>query len=315
MERKEDDLLLLVLALVLGRDDDEPFADELFHRLRRRGRFHELQDPELEYLFERAFRHPRRPRRLEEAREIANSVLDGFRQGFQERVEKQIAEIGERVASIETSHGELAETVERRHEEQVASAYGLHEFIWFMTSGADVMNAKTTRYIPLRLFLGDPLPDEAARQRIVSAVEELVEPLGFERSYELPEESGSWWKRLLLRTKGVFTNEEVQRRLRTAEKALEVTCLEKPQAEANHLQAGAAAQLITALGSTPNACVQVGSLLLVKATDHDGKCAVMARTLTTDELRRIEENQAILKKPEEVLEWLRDDTHRRLTSR
>lgn len=310
--RDDNELLLLVLALVLAGEGDEPYAYDLFHRLRRRGRFRELQDPELEHLFERALRYPRRPRRLEEAREIAVSVLDGFRHAFQERVEKRIEEVGARLATTERAHEQLAARVEANRADQVGATYGLHEFIWLLTSGADITGAKTTRYVPLRLFLGDPLPDEATRQRIVAAVENLLEPLGFERSYELPEESGSWWKRLLLRTKGFFTHDEVQKRLRTAEQALEATYLDKPQAEANHLQAGAAAQLITALGSTPNACVQVGSLLLVKATDGEGKCAVIARTLTAEELRRIEENQAILKRPEEILEWLCGAAHPRI---
>jgi hypothetical protein len=146
----------------------------------------------------------------------------------------------------------------------------------------------------------------------LNAVENFFEPFGIERSFELPDESGSWWKRALLRTKNFLTHDEVQDRFRKAEEALEVKYLDKPQAEANNLQAGAAAQLITALNTTHNACVQVGSLLLVKATDTDGKCAVIARTLTSDELRRIEENQAILKRPEEILEWLGEPVCRRI---
>lgn len=150
----------------------------------------------------------------------------------------------------------------------------------------------------------------------MTAVERLFDPLGFERSYELPDESGSWWKKLLLRTKGFFASADVQKRLRTAEGALEAHYLDKPQAEANHLQAGAAAPLITALGTTPNACIQVGTLLLVKAT-KDGQSAVITRTLTKEELRRLEENQAMLKRPDQVLEWLETacQGHKRLPSK
>jgi hypothetical protein len=162
------------------------------------------------------------------------------------------------------------------------------------------------------LFLGDPVPDEASRKYVLSSLEDFLEIFQIERSSELPDESGSWWKRLLFRTKTLLTHDEVQDRFRKAEEALEAKYLDKPQAEANSLQAGAAAQLITALDSTHNACVQVGSLLLVKATDANGKCAVIARTLTSDELRRIEENQAILKRPEEILEWLGGGVRRRI---
>lgn len=312
VERKqEDSLLVALLLLLIAREDEDPYSYDLLRRLQLRGTLGEFVDPEVEYLLERALRRPR-PRRSEETREIAVSVLEGFRHAFQERVENQIRSIEERLQTAEMSQDKLQEAVNRQAIEQSATAYGLHEFISLLSAGGEIGSARTTRYIPLRLFLGDPVPDESIRQKIVAAVEELLKPLGFERSNELPEESGSWWKRLLLRTKGMLTHDEVQKRLRTAEQALEATYLDKPQAEANHLQAGAAAQLITALATTPNACIQVGSLLLVKGTRPDGQCAVVVRTLTTDELRSIEENQAILKRPEEVLEWLQGCATRKL---
>jgi len=308
--RDENDLLLLALVLMLARDGDDPFIDEVVYRVFRRGPFQEFLDPEAQHLLERSMRYPHRQRRAEEMRQVATSVLDGFRQAFQERVEKRVEELGQRVAALETSREMLEASADQLRADETSIAYGLHEFIWMLSSGTDIKDARTTRYIPLRLFVGDPLPDEASRQRIIAAVEALLDPLGFERSHELPEESGSWWKKLLLRTKGAFTHAEVKKRLKTAEQALEANYLDKPQAEANHLQAGAAAQLITALGTTPNACVQVGSLLLVKATDQAGSCAVIARTLTPDELRRIEENQAILRRPEQILEWLQGKANR-----
>jgi hypothetical protein len=82
----------------------------------------------------------------------------------------------------------------------------------------------------------------------------------------------------------MFTRPAIATRLRKAERAVEATYLDKPQAEANHFQAIGAASVIGALAGADNACVQVGSLLVVKATAADGKCVVVARTLTTDEL-------------------------------
>ena len=309
--RKGENLLLLALVVAM-REDDDPVLRELVFRASRRGFSDSGLDEELRYYLEHAMYRPRGHRRLDDMREIANSVLDGFRQGFQERVEKQVESLTSRVAGLEISREFVGANTDELQASQTSTAHSLHEFIWMLSSGADLTEARTTRYVPLRLFVGDPVPDEASRQRVITAVEALLEPLGFEPSFELPEESGSWWKRLLLRTKGALTHAEVQKRLKTAEQAIEANYLDKPQAEANHLQAGAAAQLITALGTTPNACVQVGSLLLVKATDQTGACAVIARTLTRDELRRIEENQAILRQPEQILEWLQGRTHDRL---
>ncbi len=305
--RRDDDLLLIVLVAVLLRDsgDDDPFISELVYRaLRRQRRLQESLDPELDHLLDRALRYPRRPRRLEEMREIANATLDGFRRSFQESVEQRLGELRARVDGLVESQAEMATTAAEMQEDQQGTKDTLHSFLWLLSSGADITKARVTRYVPVRIYFVDPLPDESTRRTIIAAIEGLVGPAGFERLYELPEESGSWWKRLVLRTKGFFTQEEVRSRLQTAERALEVTYLDKPQAEANNLQAQAAAGLIGALSSTPNACIQVGTLLLVKATDNDGRCALVARTLTNDELRMLEENQTILKKPGEILEYL-----------
>jgi len=313
IERRDDDLLLIVLVAALLRDggDEDPFVGDMVYRaLRRQGRLQESLDPELDHLLERALRSPRRPRRLEEMRQIANATLDGFRSSFQEGVEQRLGELSSKVDSLVKFQAEMTTTTARVEGDQQATKDTLHSFLWLLSSGANITKARVTRYVPVRLYFSDPVPDERTRETIISAIVDLVEPAGFERSYELPEESGSWWKRFVLRTKGFFTQEEVRSRLQIAERALEVTYLDKPQAEANNLQAQAAAGLICALNSTPNACIQVGTLLLVKATDTEGRSALVARTLTVDELRMIEENQAILRKPGEILEYLQTPMRR-----
>jgi hypothetical protein len=303
----DNDALLLFLLATLARgeaEDDPHFRELLYRAFRRQRQFRESWGPELDELFEKGFRLPRRPRRLEEAREIAISVLEGFRGSFEASVGKRIDELSARVGVMEENQLQLTATVSDQADDQLVTKHTLHDFIWMLSSGADIENASMARYVPVRLFLGDPIPTEESRELLVDALMGLLEPLGFERSYELPEESGSWWKRLVLRTKGFFTQDEVRKRLETAERAVEVKYLDKPQAEANSLQAGAAASLIGALNTVPNACIQVGTLLLVKATDAAGKSAVVARTLTQDELKRLEEHQSILKQPEAILEFL-----------
>ena len=57
------------------------------------------------------------------------------------------------------------------------------------------------------------------------------------------------------------------------------------------------------LKEIPEACIQVGSLLLVKITGN-GKTMVIARTLTAKELKLLEENQPMLGCPDRILEWL-----------
>ena len=69
------------------------------------------------------------------------------------------------------------------------------------------------------------------------------------------------------------------------------------------------------LGQTSTACIQAGSLLLVKASDPEGDNCIVARTLTHAEIKQLEENQSMLKRPQEILEWLQTNDQKRLTNR
>jgi hypothetical protein len=69
-------------------------------------------------------------------------------------------------------------------------------------------------------------------------------------------------------------------------------------------QVEAVSSLVDALKEVPQACLQAGSLLMVKTTGDDGRSVVSARTLTALELRLLEANQPILRYPDRVLEWL-----------
>jgi len=179
----------------------------------------------------------------------------------------------------------------------------LYDLTWLLESGGDIADARVQRAVPARMYVAESVSHDL-RRRISTAVDELLRSLGLEKVEELPDEHGSWWKRFIFKTKSALTHEEVKTRLKKAEEAIEATYLDKPQAEANNQQAQGAASLIAALKDVDNGCVQVGTLLVVKATDGNGKCAVAARTLTRDELKHLEQNQAILKEPGRVLELL-----------
>ena len=325
--RSTDTELILLLTLLRDFPDDEPYLEDLLHRLFRRLHRNERWDPELEELLVRAFRHRRRPRHLEDAREVATAVLDGFRRSFREdfieRIEKlsvEVATLGDSTAKrFEELSGEAAKLREAQqeqasrlgseHAQVIETRETLHDFVWLLSTGTDVRNVATQRYVPVRVYVTDPVPSEAQRSKLLDALFEFFASRGFERSYDLPDESGSWWKKLFLRTKDAATHEQVQKRLRKAERALQNEYLEKPQAEANQMQANAASSLIEALKDTPTACIQVGSLLLVKGPGPDGRPAIIARTLTTTELQALEENQAMLRQPEQVLQWLEGCTN------
>ena len=332
-ERDNDLLLVLLIAVLVGNEDD-PFVDQLlYERIQERLRRSELFDPEIEHLLERALRYPMRRRRrdrLGETREVAISVVEGFRKSFEEatteRIERNtkrlddslrdsLRSVSDQLESLSNTHKKLSNAVSEQRELVRALNDDVASYLWLSGTGADISRVQIRRHIPVRVYLSDPVPESNVLHELVYRIVALYETIGFEKADEFPEESGSWWKRLILKSKEVLTSEDVTNRVSKAERAVEVAYLDKPQAEANQHQAEAASSLIAALGQTSTACIQVGSLLLVKASGPEVDNCIIARTLTRAEIKHLEENQSMLKQPEEILEWLQTNEQKRLTSR
>lgn len=305
MER-DDDLLLILFAL-LASDADDEFASELVHRAMRRWsqRKERHWSPELE---EMLMMWPRgksrsRQRRMEEAREIAQSVVEGFRSSFEPRIREEVGEVRDAVAELHTQVAATAERAGATEERLTERASELHTFLWAASAGVNLAETELVRFVPSRLFVDDPVPDSPALSRLVDALRTFAEALDLAPAEQLPDESGSWWKKLFFRTKEVATHPEVLSALQAGKRALHGVC-EKPQADVNKSQAEAAAALIKALNDTSCACVQLGSLLLIKTKDSNSNTAVICRTLSPEELRRLEERQTVLSDPSRILEWL-----------
>lgn len=216
---------------------------------------------------------------------------------FEDRMEKRISDLSRRIIYLEkTQHVEKPEQLQIRDT--------LDDLIWKLTYDVDLRAVQMQRRVPMRIFFGDPVPEEFMRDDLLSDLGHILKEAGLYFDYLLPEEKGSWWQKIYLVTGEILTKDEVQKRLDLIEAALKTAYLDKPQAEANQTQADAAAKLISALQNVPNACIQVGTLLLVKVTRQDGTCTVAVRTLTATELKRLEENQSALRRPEEILEML-----------
>jgi len=118
------------------------------------------------------------------------------------------------------------------------------------------------------------------------------------------------WRRFVSRVRSFVSSGEISSLFQKAERAVEATYLDKPQAEANHLQAEGAATVIAALNGTDNACIQVGSLLVMKTTTADGKHAVVALTLTPTEIEDLQQSQAIRREPRKIREFFDAMEHR-----
>lgn len=290
----------------------------LYRKLHGYLRETQFWDPELDHLLEYALHRPSRYREDRELVSVTRGLMREFTDHIERNIEKsnsdlkkQISGIGDqsshlekKIASIKGSHTELAREVKEHGIEITLSKGELHNFLWLSSVGADLKQSKAQRYVPAKVYIADPVPDRSELNNITERLNALAALLGFDLTDDLPEENGSWWKKIFYKTKEFLTHDEVLERVESAEAALKLKHLDKPQAEANKAQAEAASQLITALKDTSAACVQVGSLLLVKAPNNNGDSAIFTRTLTTKELKELEENQSILGQPEKVLEWL-----------
>ncbi len=306
MMERDDDLLLILFAL-LASDADDEFASELVNRAIRRWsqRKERHWSPELEEL---VMMWPRgrsrsRQRRMEEAREVAQSVVDGFRSGFAESIRGTLNGLDERLAELKANADRAREFARATDARLTERASELHTFFWAVSSGVDVAETELVRFIPSRMFVDDPLPHHDSLLRLARALHRFAETLDLAPAEELPEESGSWWKKLFFRTKEVATHPEVLAALEAGKRALQGAC-DKPQAEVNKNQAEAAAALIQSLDATACACVQLGSLLLIKTKDSNSNTALICRTLSPEELKRLEERQTVLSDPSRILEWL-----------
>ncbi|SCB29793.1 hypothetical protein GA0061099_1004372 [Bradyrhizobium yuanmingense] len=306
-----DDLLLLLATLLVAdhtnvdSDDLEPFLDPLLRTLEERlfersELFSRLPFPP-HFIFARLRSSLRRGslgRRTKGMQEIGDSIYGRL----SERLDRIERETDRRFAEVRERLNDLSfEDEITRHNVLLSLsdvADDLKTFEWGLSIGIKPEELRTQRTIPIRIYLSEPAGDET-HQAIIDAVVATLGELSFEKDTDLPEESGSWWKRFWARTKDMATQEDVAERLQKLERAAEIALLDKPQAAANKDHATAIATLMKALNNSDKACIQAGNILLLKNGDD-----IIVRTLSPVELRAVEKNQALLKQPQSLLRKL-----------
>jgi hypothetical protein len=246
----------------------------------------------------------------EEAQEIAEYTVRRLHRDLENSVFSRLDGVDNQLVSIEQAQANLVSENVNRNEQLELSKAEIQSYLWLLTTGADIANIDINRYIPVRIYVSDPVPSADELNNLMIALDELSGLLRFEKTGEFPSEQGSWWKQIFYRTKDAISQEQVQKKLTKVEQAIQTNYLDKPQAEANAHQAAAVSSLITALKDIPDACIQVGSLLMVKTTSVEGKPMVLSRTLTAQELKLLEENQPMLRCPDRILEWLNNGKDR-----
>jgi hypothetical protein len=101
------------------------------------------------------------------------------------------------------------------------------------------------------------------------------------------------------RARRVLIRAEDETRIGTAsvlERAVDIDLLRGPQSRIDAAEARALSTLIEALANVPEAVIQVGSVMLIKAADK-----IIARSLTVRELRYLEQHKDLLRSPSAML--------------
>jgi hypothetical protein len=145
------------------------------------------------------------------------------------------------------------------------------------------------------------LSDERGHEAVEAALDDVAAAFDVEIVDRLPPILGSWFRKFKARTAKPETMRALQSRLAKLERATELQVLGRPQAEVDSAQADAVAKLLTALAGSPNALVQIGSVLLIKV---DGVPVV--RNLSHDELVYLERNPALFRDPAGALRELQN---------
>lgn len=219
------------------------------------------------------------------------------------RIEGVVETLQQALANVENRRLPRTESELKALREQTQDASATaHEYIVAIGLGLNLDDVPLHRFIPVRVYLREP--SRGSVKRVSEAVNEALRNLDFDYADDFPAESGSWFKKWFAKSRDALTRPEVIERLQKGERALELEYLQRKQAEADRNQAEGAAALIKALDNESVAVCQIGSILLVKKTDEQGRSGVVTRTLTQAELIALEKQPSVLRSPEDVFEFL-----------
>lgn len=145
--------------------------------------------------------------------------------------------------------------------------------------------------------------DKAVQRDVVQHVRQLVDLLGYKEGDNPNVQGGSIFRRSWARLKSGLTSTEVRQRLVKVERALEIALIDERQADTDSKEAQAVEQLLCSLESVTQACMRVGSILLIKYQGSQGSI-VLVRNLSQLEIRALEQFPEIQQNPQKVLQSL-----------
>jgi hypothetical protein len=325
-DRDDDVLVLILLMLVAERDGTDllefaPFLQDtllrLEHDFERQGRSSRYPSGYLFRLLRRSLFSDEqlgRRDRLKYKIDQVYSHIEGRFDQLGSDLTRRFSDIRNELGSMDGRLNDITYENSRAREEASKSidkvSDALKTLEWALSVGVLAGELKAERSIPVRIYISDNVASNITSP-IIDSIISVLESLAFQKDIELPEESGSWWKRIWMKSKELATQEEIQERLIKIERIAETKLLDKPQAEANKDHAAAVATIMKSLENVNSACVQIGNILLVKHTSRNASAnksaksaSVMVRTLNAIEMRALERNQTLLRDPARIIQKL-----------
>jgi type III restriction enzyme len=155
--------------------------------------------------------------------------------------------------------------------------------------------------------------DLGIAEKVFTATTNFFETLGLEISEEGQIKQGSWLKRnIVYKIRNIFRSKEAHELFDKTKKAIELQQIEKYQSEVNKNNAEAAAALINSMKEVPFFATKMGSLVIIKTTNEDGKSQIVSRLLTTEETIFYDKNPTYLNNPIELLNSLNNSSGKHL---
>lgn len=168
-----------------------------------------------------------------------------------------------------------------------------------LTRSETLAHEQLRRAIELSVYLGRNDPEQGVE--LYERTAKLAQLQGFEVLRDDPAIQASWFKRATLRATEALTSEQVQGRLAKVEEALELKHIEQVRAARDKDHSEALLNISKAMEGQDRAAVVVGALVVVKTPSPSGGSNMVARTLTTEQQRVLEDDPRLASDPEGLL--------------
>ncbi len=170
----------------------------------------------------------------------------------------------------------------------------IEQYMFALSLGVNLDEISLNRYIPVRVYFEEKSDNV---DKIFDTIIKYLNKNGFNSAVEFPVEHGSWFKKIILRTKDILSKKEVKERLEKVEKAIELEKITKVEAEANKMNMEGLALVISALGTQNEAAIQIGNIILVKTRKENGESILVSKQLSDKEVISLEKSQLLQKHP------------------